>query len=120
VHLSHSAFASVKLEERIFALFKSVTTPEVLKVTFLFHLIIFNGGFQRVLQCVNTILQGAVVPWSAGAEAFAENASRISEAAAAAVDTHRRMASVKQLLLKYQLPELISHSAATLNVNFFT
>jgi hypothetical protein len=48
---------------------------------------------------------------------FAARVMEISEAAAEAVKTHLRVAKVKEMILKYELPQMLSVSESHLDVS---
>jgi hypothetical protein len=48
---------------------------------------------------------------------FAARVMEISEAAGEAVKTHLRMAKVKEMILKYELPQMLSVSESHLDVS---
>lgn len=62
-------------------------------------------------------MRNAHIPWSKLIMEFAARVMEISEAAAEAVKTHLRVAKVKEMILKYELPQMLSVSESHLDVS---
>jgi len=68
-------------------------------------------------HCANEILKNATIPWSKQMEAFAEKVEETSDIIANVVKVQRRMARVKQLLVKYELQHMLNLGENLLDVS---
>ncbi|XP_059479005.1 kinetochore-associated protein 1 [Neocloeon triangulifer] len=81
-------------------------------------LIDFLNSPEKIISCVSRILHDMPVPWSKNVLAFADRAEQFSEECAHVIRKQRKLAKIKETLIKYELLPLLNNGDAHLDINY--